>query len=129
MARKVVEVRTLKVGNYVMIDNAPCKIVSYTTSKPGKHGSAKARSEAMGIFDNQRRTFILPVDSKIEVPVVERKSGQLLAKMGKMIQIMDLRDYNTFEMEMPDLAGLEDGVEIEYTEFEGMRLAERVKKS
>jgi translation initiation factor 5A len=129
MARKVVEVRTLKVGNYVMIDNAPCKIVSYTTSKPGKHGSAKARAEAMGIFDNQRRTFILPVDSKIEVPVVERKSGQLLAKMGKMIQIMDLRDYNTFEMEMPDLAGLEDGVEIEYTEFEGMRLAERVKKS
>jgi translation initiation factor 5A len=129
MARKVVEVRTLKVGNYVMIDSAPCKIVSYTTSKPGKHGSAKARAEAMGIFDNQRRTFILPVDSKIEVPVVERKSGQLLAKMGKMIQIMDLRDYNTFEMEMPDLAGLEDGVEIEYTEFEGMRLAERVKKS
>jgi len=129
MARKVVEVRTLKVGNYVMIDNAPCKIVSYTTSKPGKHGSAKARAEGMGIFDNQRRTFILPVDSKIEVPVVERKSGQLLAKMGKMIQIMDLRDYNTFEMEMPDLAGLEDGVEIEYTEFEGMRLAERVKKS
>jgi translation initiation factor 5A len=129
MARKVVEVRTLKVGNYVMIDNAPCKIVSYTTSKPGKHGSAKARAEAMGIFDNQRRTFILPVDSKIEVPVVERKSGQLLATMGKMIQIMDLGDYSTFEMEIPDLKGLEDGVEIEYTEFEGMRLADRVKKS
>ena len=129
MARKVAEVRTLKVGNYVMIDNAPCKIVSYTTSKPGKHGSAKARAEAMGIFDNQRRTFILPVDAKIELPVVERKSGQLLATMGDMIQIMDLRDYSTFEMEKPDLAGLEDGVEIEYTEFEGKRLAERVKKS
>ena len=69
MARKVAEVRTLKVGNFVMIDNAPCKILSYSTSKPGKHGSAKARVEAMGIFDNQRRSFILPVDAKIELPV------------------------------------------------------------
>jgi translation initiation factor 5A len=129
MARKVAEVRTLKVGNFVMIDNAPCKILSYSTSKPGKHGSAKARVEAMGIFDNQRRSFILPVDAKIELPVVQRKSGQLLALMGDMIQIMDLGDYSTFEMEKPDMPGLSEGVEIEFTEFEGMRLAERVKKS
>jgi len=110
-----------------MIDGEPCKIMSYTTSSPGKHGSAKARVEAMGIFDNQRRSFILPVDSKIETPVVERKSGQLLATMGDTVQIMDLRDYSTFEMPKPDLPGLADGVEIEYTEFEGRRLAERVK--
>lgn len=129
MARKVAEVRTLKVGNYVMISNAPCRIVSYTTSKPGKHGSAKARVEAIGIFDSQRRSFVLPVDSKIELPVVERKSGQLLATMGNLVQVMDLTDYATFEMEKPDLPGLENGVEIEYTEFEGMRLAERVKKA
>jgi translation initiation factor 5A len=129
MARKVVEVRTLKVGKYVMIDREPCRIVSYTTSQPGKHGSAKARVEALGIFDSQRRSFILPVDAKIETPVVERKSGQLLALMGNLIQIMDLRDYSTFEMENPDMAGLVEGVEIEYTEFEGKRQAERVKSS
>ena len=129
MAKKIAEVRTLKVGNYVMIDDAPCRIVSYSTSKPGKHGSAKARVEAMGIFDNQRRSFILPVDAKIEIPVIERKSGQMLASMGKAIQVMDLGDYSTFEMPKPDLPGLEEGVEIEFTEFEGMRLAERVKKA
>ncbi len=129
MARKIVEVRTLKVGKYVMIDGEPCKIVSYTTSSPGKHGAAKARVEAIGIFDGQRRSFILPVDSKVETPVVERKSGQVLAVMGDTIQVMDLGDYSTFEMEKPDLDGLANGVEIEYTEFEGRRLADRVKSS
>lgn len=129
MARKLVEVRTLKVGKYVMINGEPGRIVNYTTSSPGKHGSAKARVEAMGIFDNQRRSFILPVDSKIETPVVERKAGQLLATMGNMVQVMDLRDYSTFEMVKPDLKGLADGMEIEYTEFEGKRLVERVKNA
>jgi len=35
------EIRTLKVGRYIVIDDEPCKLVEYTTSKPGKHGEAK----------------------------------------------------------------------------------------
>ena len=42
---------SLKVGSYIIIDNEPCRIVSYDHSKPGKHGSAKARVSAMGVFD------------------------------------------------------------------------------
>lgn len=127
MARNVVEVRTLKKGKYVMIDDEPCRIVNYTTSSPGKHGSAKARVEAMGVFDDQRRSFIMPVDSKVETPVIQRNNGQLIAMMGNTVQVMDLQDYSTFEMEKPDIQGLAEGVEIEYTEFEGRRQAERVK--
>ncbi len=129
MTRRVAEVRTLKVGYAVMIDDQPCRIMSYTTSKPGKHGAAKARVEAIGIFDGQRRSFILPVDSKIEIPVVERKTAQYLATMGKAIQVMDLGDYSTFEIDRPDLPGLVEGAEIDYTEFEGRRMIERVKSS
>jgi len=110
-----------------MIDDEPCRIVNYTTSSPGKHGSAKARVEAMGVFDDQRRSFIMPVDSKVETPVIQRNNGQLIAMMGNNIQVMDLQDYSTFEMEKPDIQGLAEGVEIEYTEFEGRRQAERVK--
>ncbi|MAW93561.1 MAG: translation initiation factor IF-5A, partial [Euryarchaeota archaeon] len=29
------EIRTLKVGRYIVIDNEPCKLVEYITSKPG----------------------------------------------------------------------------------------------
>jgi translation initiation factor 5A len=42
---------SLKVGSYIIIDNEPCRIVSYDHSKPGKHGSAKARVAAIGVFD------------------------------------------------------------------------------
>ena len=42
------EIRTLKVGRYIVIDDEPCKLVEYTTSKPGKHGEAKARMVAIG---------------------------------------------------------------------------------
>jgi translation initiation factor 5A len=43
--KELTEVRMLKEGKYVIIDDEPCTIMSITTSKPGKHGAAKARLE------------------------------------------------------------------------------------
>ena len=112
------EVRSLKQGRYVIIDDEPCTIISISTSKPGKHGSAKARIDAIGIFDAQKRSVVQPVNAKIYVPLVERKSGQILSLSEDVIQLMDLEDYSTFEIEMPaELRGkLEVGKEIAYLE-------------
>ena len=96
------EVRTLKEGRYVIIDDEPCIIRSLSHSKPGKHGSAKARVEAIGIFDNQKRSIISPVTQKIYVPLVERKNGQVLSITGNVAQIMDMGDYSTIELTIPD---------------------------
>ncbi|HLC00480.1 MAG TPA: translation initiation factor IF-5A, partial [Candidatus Bathyarchaeia archaeon] len=38
-----IDVGSLRVGGYMMIDGEPCHILDVTKSKPGKHGSAKAR--------------------------------------------------------------------------------------
>ena len=38
-----VEIRTLKVGRFCVVDEEAYKILSISKSKPGKHGSAKAR--------------------------------------------------------------------------------------
>ncbi len=59
MSKKVVEVKTLKVGKYVVLDGEASKITSLSTSSPGKHGAAKARLEAVGIFDNQKKEVLL----------------------------------------------------------------------
>ena len=40
MSKKVVEVKTLKVGKYVIFDGEASKITSISTSSPGKHGAA-----------------------------------------------------------------------------------------
>ncbi len=117
------EIRTLKVGRYIIIDNEPCTIISLTTSKPGKHGSAKARIDAIGVFDGQKRSIVQPVSAKIYVPIVERKGGQVLSVMGNIAQIMDLNDYSTFEIEIPPEHAdkVMEGNEVTYLESMGKR--------
>lgn len=110
------EVRTLKEGRYVIIDDEPCVIKSLSHSKPGKHGSAKARVDAVGIFDNQKRSIISPVTQKIYVPLVERKNGQVISISGDVVQLMDMGDYSTIELTLPDeyKNKIEVGKDIQY---------------
>ncbi|MFZ3060291.1 MAG: translation initiation factor IF-5A [Candidatus Methanoperedens sp.] len=114
--KEQVEVRTLKEGKYVLIDEEPCVIKSISHAKTGKHGSAKARIDAIGIFDNSKRSIIAPVTDKIYVPLVERKNGQVLSIKGDVVQIMDNADYSTLELKIPeDLKGkIETGKDISY---------------
>jgi len=121
--KEQVEVRSLKEGGYVLIDDEPCTIISISTSKPGKHGAAKARIDAIGIFDNQKRSIVQPVTAKIYVPIVERKTAQVISVSGDTVQLMDLSDYSTFELSIPEeLKGnIEVGKEIQYLEYEGRR--------
>lgn len=122
MAQEQKEVRDLKEGNYVMIDDAACKIDAYSTAKPGKHGSAKARIEARGVFDNKKRSLSQPVDAKIRVPLIERKQGQIVSKESEtVVQVMDLETYETITMEIPDDVDVQPDDEIEFLEFEGQR--------
>jgi translation initiation factor 5A len=122
MATEQKEVRDLQEGNYVMMEDAPCRITSYSTAKPGKHGSAKARVEARGVFDDKKRSMSQPVDAKIWVPVIERKQGQIVNVEGDNVaQVMDLDTYETITMELPGAINVSNGDEIEYLEFEGQR--------
>ena len=121
MPKQQTEVRELQEGNYVMIDDVPSKITAYSTSKPGKHGSAKARVEGTGVFDGQKRNFTQPVDAKIWVPIVNRKQGQGVSVSGNDMQVMDLETYETITMRIPEDLDPESDDEIEYLEFEGQR--------
>lgn len=122
MAKEQKQVRELQEGNYVIIDDAACKIDAYSTAKPGKHGSAKARVEARGVFDNKKRSFSQPVDAKVWVPIVDRKQGQVVAKESEnVVQVMDLDTYETITIEIPDDVSVEPDDEIEYLEWEGKR--------
>ena len=121
MPKEQKEVRDLQEGNYVMMDDAPCKITAYSTAKPGKHGSAKARVEGRGVFDNKKRSFSQPVDQKVWVPMIERQQGQVVSVSGNDAQIMDLETYETFTMRVPDDESMSPDDEIEYLEYEGQR--------
>ena len=110
------EVRELKVGRYLNIDGEPCKIVSMSTSKPGKHGSAKASIEATSIFTGAKRSLISPVSSKVQVPMIDKRKGQILSIRDNEIQLMDLETFETFSMAINDdhESDLVEGGEVMY---------------
>ena len=114
--KELAEIRTLKVNRYMIIDDEPCKIVSISTSKPGKHGEAKARIEAIGVFDGQKRSVVSPVKHKVHVPIIDKRNAQVVALMGSNVQLMDMETYETFEMSIPEeyKDQLEPGKEISY---------------
>ena len=121
--KQIAEVRTLKVNRYIIIDDEPCKIMSMSTSKPGKHGEAKARIEAIGVFDGQKRSIVHPVKHKVQVPMIDKRSAQVISVMGSTIQLMDMETYETFEMPIPDefKEQLEPGKEIMYLQALGKK--------
>lgn len=117
------EVRSLKPNRYVIIDDEPCKILSISISKPGKHGEAKARIEAVGIFDEQKRSIVHPVTHRVKVPMIDKRSAQVIAIMGDEVQLMDMKTYDMFNLPIEDewKDKLEPGSEILYLEALGKR--------
>jgi translation initiation factor 5A len=116
MATEQVEVRELKEGRYMVIDDEPCKISSISTSKPGKHGEAKARIEAIGIFDGNKKSVVYPVKHKVQVPIIDKRQAQVVSIMGAEVQLMDLETYEMFHLPITDDVkdDLKPGGEIMY---------------
>ncbi|MEM2428507.1 MAG: translation initiation factor IF-5A, partial [Candidatus Bathyarchaeia archaeon] len=93
-----VEIGSLKEGMYVVIDGEPSRVVTIEKSKPGKHGSAKVRLVAIGVFDGVKRSIVSPVDAKIDVPLIDKRNGQIISVSGNTAQIMDLESFEVFDV-------------------------------
>ncbi len=131
MSTRPEEAGSLKVGSFVVIDREPCRVVEIEKSKPGKHGSAKARIVGIGIFDGVKRTINVPTSARVEVPMVRKFTAQVIAVMGEEVQLMSLEDYSTFEVNMPKeeeiRSRIEPGVEVEIWEIMGRYKINRVR--
>lgn len=120
--------KDVKPGRFILIDGVPCKVVDVETSAPGKHGAAKMRITAIGIFDGSKKTLLKPSDGDIEVPIISKKKAQVVSLSGTTAQLMDLESYETFELPVPsDMQhSLKQGSEVEVMESMGKKLISRV---
>ena len=132
------ELGSLKIGSYILLPVSdqptgdPCKIVEFDTSKPGKHGAAKARIVGVGIFDGQKRPHVGPVSMQIHVPLINKSAGQIISITGSDIQVMDSETFETIDIELIDeeVEGkLEQGQDIEYWDVMGRTKIMRIKTS
>lgn len=93
---------SLQRGNYVIIDGVACIVSSVDISKPGKHGSSKARVEANGMIDGKKRTLLGPASENAQVPIVGKKNAQVLSIVGTTANVMDMETYETYDLKIPE---------------------------
>ncbi len=114
---KPVDLGSIKEGGNIVIDGEPCRVVEVEKSKPGKHGSAKVRLVAIGIFDGVKRSLVGPADQRVEVPIIEKRSGQVVS-ISETVSVMDKETLEIVEVPIPTdqtlASKLEPGVTVEY---------------
>lgn len=130
MGEKIFSVaKELREGKYVLIEDIPCRIMGIESSKPGKHGAAKMRITAIGVFEGQKKTLLTPSDADVEVPIIDRKNVQVMSVSGKTAQVMDSQSYEMFDLEIPEefISQVASGKELEILESMGKRKVERIR--
>lgn len=129
MEKTTATLKDLKPNGFVLIDDAPCRVEKVTVSSSGKHGAAKARLDAIGLFDSRRRSIVKPADETVDVPIVTKKKAQVLAIIGNKAQIMDLADYSVFELDIPEerKEEIKAGEETHYCEVVGIKTLKELK--
>ncbi len=128
MVLKIIDAVEVKVGTNILVDGMPCTVKSIDVSKTGKHGHAKCRIEAVGIITGTKKVFVVPGHDRLEVPIVDKRKGQVLSKADGKASIMDLENFETIEVPCPDtqvFEELEENGNCEYWDIEGEKLVKR----
>ena len=102
MATKMAHVGSLTKGSYVILEGAACRVVDTQVSRPGKHGHAKVRLEAVGLIDGKKRQILMPGHDLIDSPVIEKRTAQVLSINNNQANVMDSETYETFDLQIPE---------------------------
>ena len=116
MTTKIATAGSIQKGSYIIIDGAACKTVDTQASRPGKHGHAKVRISAVGLIVNKKRVIVKPGHDNVDVPLIEKKTAQVLSIQGDNANVMDSESYETFDMAVPEeLQGqVKEGSQVGY---------------
>jgi translation initiation factor 5A len=115
-----VEIRTLKVGRYCCVDDKAYKINGISKSKPGKHGSAKARMELVDIFSGSKISHVGSVTDSINVPLIEKGTAVVTHIEGSEVHAMNQRDFSMMILPLEEDLEIEAGKEIMWMEALGL---------
>ena len=129
MTTKVVGVGSVQKGSFIIIEGVASKVADVVTSKTGKHGHAKARITAIGLIDDKKRVVVLPAHDNIEVPIIEKRTAQVLSVQGDTANVMDAETYETFDLKVPqELKGhVTDGTQVLYWVILNEKVMKQIK--
>ena len=127
--KKIVSIGSLQKGNYIIIDDVACRVVDTQTSRPGKHGHAKVRMQAVGLIDGRKREIVKPGHENVEVPIVDKRTAQVLSIAGDTANVMDSETYETFDLKIPEdlKAEVVEGCNVLYWVILNQKVMKQVK--
>ena len=127
MVLKLIDATQAKPGTTILIDGEPYSVKSNDISKTGKHGASKCRIEAIEIFSGKKKVIAVPGDTKFEVPMIDKRKGQVLSINENRASVMDLESFETLDMEVPKemLAEVTADSTVEYWDIEGRKVIKR----
>ncbi|MEA3414199.1 MAG: translation initiation factor IF-5A [Nanoarchaeota archaeon] len=127
MVAKIIGATDARVGTNIIYEGATFTVRKIDVSKTGKHGHAKCRIEAQNMFTGSKKIFVIPGHDKLEVPMVNKNKGQVLSLTEEKISIMDLENFETLEIDIPEeLKGeFSENDNLEYWDVEGKFLIKR----
>jgi len=128
MVLKIIDATEVRTGNSIIVDGIPCTVKSVDISKTGKHGHSKCRIEAIPMISGPKKVFVIPGHDRLEVPIVNKRKGQVLSKANGNASVMDLESFETIELVVPEqevFDSLVEGENCEYWDIEGQKIVKR----
>mmetsp|Transcript_25512 Transcript_25512/g.37855 ORF Transcript_25512/g.37855 Transcript_25512/m.37855 type:complete len:160 (+) Transcript_25512:121-600(+) len=72
------EAGCIKKGGFMMIKGRPCKVLTISVSKTGKHGHAKCNFLATDIFTGKKLEDMVPSSHGTTVPIVVKSDWEII---------------------------------------------------
>lgn len=128
---KMISANNVQKGSSIVLEGAACKVVDVEISKPGKHGHSKVKISAVGFVDDRKRIVVMPGHDNVEVPIIEKRTAQVLNVHGDMANVMDSETYETFDLKIPEeLKGqVTEGSSVLYWTIMNDKVIKQVKSS
>ena len=56
------------------------------------------------------------LDTKVDIPIIDKRVGQVLSIQGNNVQLMDMENYDTLDLPMPEELKdqITEGIEVDY---------------
>lgn len=85
----------------MMIKGKPCKVLSISVSKTGKHGHAKCNFTAVDIFTGKKLEDMIPSTHGTTVPIVNRADWEIIDIDGDELTLMDEAGNQKTDLNLP----------------------------
>jgi len=95
------EAGQIKKGGFMMIKGKPCKVLSISVSKTGKHGHAKCNFIATDIFTGKKYEDMIPSTHGTTVPIVNRSDWEIIDIDGDELTLMDEAGNQKTDLNLP----------------------------